>query len=81
MTCSTAGSARTICSTSLTTSRVRLTEAPWGRLISAMKAPWSSSGRKPVGVTLNSQPVRSPNPATRARTSTENRTSRRTMAA
>ena len=33
-----------------TVSPVRLTEAPSGSWITTKKAPWSSSGRKPVGV-------------------------------
>ena len=34
----------------LTASRVRLTDAPSGNCIEMKKAPWSSSGRNPVGV-------------------------------
>ena len=34
----------------LTASRVRLTDAPSGNCTEIKKAPWSSSGRNPVGV-------------------------------
>ena len=78
ITCSTAGSASTIFSICSTAARVRLSEAPSGSWTWAMKAPWSSVGRKPVGVTLNNQPVASPTPTINTSTRSENRTRRRT---
>ena len=41
-------------STWATSSAVRLSEAPSGSRMAAKKAPWSSAGRKPCGVILNS---------------------------
>ena len=40
----------TVFSTCATTRLVRATEAPSGSCTAMKKAPWSSSGRKPVGV-------------------------------
>ena len=54
VTLATPGVLRAISSTRLTTASVRLTDAPSGSCTSANTAPWSSDGRKPVGVTLNS---------------------------
>ncbi len=75
------GVADRICSACLATSLVRLTEAPWGSAIWAKKAPWSSCGRKPVGVILNKAPVATTSAATATRLSTATRTSRLTIAA
>ena len=75
------GVALMICSTCLATSWVRLTEAPSGRAICAKKAPWSSAGRKPVGVIRNNAPVPTTTAASATRLSTETRTSRLTIAA
>ena len=44
------GKERTTPSTRSTTPRVRLTEAASGNCTEMKNAPWSSSGRKPVGV-------------------------------
>ena len=53
VTLATPGVLRTISSTRRTTASVRLTDAPSGNCTSAKIAPWSSDGRKPVGVILN----------------------------
>ena len=51
-------------STCCSTARVRLVEAASGSCTSAMKAPWSSSGRKPVGTSEPTPPVPSTKPTT-----------------
>ena len=54
-------------STCSTAASVRLVEAASGSCSSAMKAPWSSSGRKPVGTMEPIQPVPSTKPPTSTR--------------
>ncbi len=49
---STCGNGRRMPSTCCTTARVRETEAPSGSCTETKNTPWSSSGRKPVGVIL-----------------------------
>ena len=75
------GVALMICSACLATSSVRLVEAPSGRAIWAKKAPWSSEGRNPVGVTRNNAPAPSTTAARATRLSTDTRTNRLTTAA
>ncbi len=70
-----------ICSACRTTSWVRLTEAPSGSATCAKNAPWSSAGRKPVGVIRNRAPVPTTTTASATRLSTETRTRRLTIAA
>ena len=55
----------TVFSTSATAAAVRLVEAESGSCTSAMKAPWSSSGRNPEGTRLPMPPVASTKPPTR----------------
>ena len=47
---STCGNGRRIPSICFTTARVRETDAPSGNCTETKNTPWSSSGRKPVGV-------------------------------
>jgi hypothetical protein len=51
-------------STSATAASVRLVEAASGSWTSAMKAPWSSSGRKPEGTMEPMPPVAAAKPTT-----------------
>ena len=51
-------------STCCSAARVRLVEAASGSWSSAMKAPWSSSGRKPEGTRLPTPPVAAMKPTT-----------------
>ena len=62
-----AASAAAWFSTCCTTARVRDTEAPSGNWTAMKNAPWSSSGRKPVGVMLRQHQM--PAPATAITTS------------
>ena len=65
----------------LATASVRLTEAPSGSAIWAKNAPWSSAGRKPVGVMRNRSPVPTTTAARATRKRIETRTRRLTIAA
>ena len=78
VTLATPGVLRAISSTRFTTASVRLTEAPSGNWTSANTAPWSSDGRKPVGVTLNSQPAPAITATSSSKLSTASRTVLRT---
>jgi hypothetical protein len=68
-------------STSLVTSLVRATDAPSGNCTSMKNAPWSSSGRKPVGVSRDTPNTPAANTNTSTSDSTAIRTNRRTMPA
>ena len=78
VTSATAFSSRTIASACSTTSVVRLIEAPPGICTTTNMPPWSSSGRKPVGVIFESPSTPTPATATIAIPITEIRTSRAT---
>ena len=67
-------------STWATISSVRFSEAPSGSRSAAKNAPWSSAGRKPCGVILNSPTEAAATAATATRPNTATRTSRRTIA-
>ena len=71
-------SARTFSACAITTS-VRDTEAPSGSLATTKEAPWSSSGKKPVGVTSIPQ-IAPPATATMTRPITAMRSSRASAA-
>ena len=66
-------------STRCTTSRVRVTLAASGNCTATKNAPWSSSGRKPVGVRAPSATMPPTQAPTRRRESTEIRMSRLTI--
>ncbi len=68
-------------STRLTTSRVRFTEAASGSCTLTKNAPWSSCGRKPVGVRSPSQYMPPPAQATSSTAMNAKRSRRRTTAA
>ena len=78
---STCGMGRMRLSTCSTTTRVRPTEAPSGNCTATKNAPWSSSGRNPVGVILPKYQMPAPDAATTMTDSTDIRTSRETTAA
>ena len=73
--------ARMIFSTSLAIASVRFSEAPGGSWTSAKKAPWSSSGRNPVGITRNSAKVAPAASTITGRLSVANLTIRRMICA
>ena len=81
VTSATAGSSFTIASACRITLAVRSTDAPPGNCTMTKKAPWSSSGRNPVGVMRASPTVPSAATPTSTRPMTEKRTIRATARA
>ena len=79
-TASTWGIGRIRFSTCSTTVRVRSTDAPSGSCTTVKIAPWSSSGRNPVGVALPSMKMPAPAAAIKTTESAASRNSRATMA-
>ena len=70
-----------ICSTRVATAEVRATEAASGSCTATKNAPWSSSGRKPVGVVRAANTMPTANTAIATSDSAANRTTRCTTQA
>ncbi len=62
------------------TSLVRATDAPSGNWMETKKPPWSSLGRKPDGVMVDTPKMQAPQITTATTASAERAISRRTMA-